>query len=164
MLKRNARSTFVMALVTGLAAIGLPLGSAVAQESLEQDAIASGLTDDGMVEANVVEASRKAGILTIKIRFVPLVEGSDYSETIYDDLSEWEGDLYVLVGGKKYLLLQDSEGKPLASPSLELEVEEGRPFAGYWYGRFHAPPQQISEVSLTIPGVEPIEPIAITDR
>jgi hypothetical protein len=158
-LKRNAHSGFVMAC---LAAMGSPLGPVVAQESLQQDAIASGLTENGMVEAKVVEASRKDDILTIKIRFVPVVEGSDYRETIYNDISE--ENIYVFSGSKKYLLLQDSEGKPFASPELEIEVEEGHPFAGYWFGRFTAPPQQVSEVSLTIPGVEPIEPIAIADR
>ena len=76
MVKRSARSAFVMALIAGLAATGSPLGAAVTQDSSEKEAIASGLTEDGAVEAKVVEASRKGGILTIKIRFVPLAEES----------------------------------------------------------------------------------------
>ncbi|HEX7070652.1 MAG TPA: hypothetical protein VF190_07590 [Rhodothermales bacterium] len=161
--KRSPCSIFAAALFTGLAAANVALAAGVAPEPAGQDAIASGLTDNGMVEARVVEASRKDGILSIKVRFVPLVKDASYSETIYDDLSELQRDLYVLVGGQKYLLLQDSQGKPLASPTLEIEIEEGHPYAGYWYGRFHAPPPEVKQVSLTLPGVEPIEPIAITN-
>jgi hypothetical protein len=36
--------------------------------------------------------------------------------------------------------------------------------AGSWQGKFPAPPKEIKEVSLTIPGVETFDAIKITDR
>lgn len=126
--------------------------------------LATGLTDGGAAEAQVVEAVRNGDILTIKLRFKPL--GASKVERIYDSISEnaYENSFYVLAGNKKYLLLTDSNDKPLTNPNLTIKASKDSPIAGSWHGRFPAPPRDVTEVSLTIPGVETLDAIKITDR
>lgn len=126
--------------------------------------LASGITNTGTAEALVTEAIRKGDILTIKIRFAPIVP--DKMESIYARISDqdYENSFYVLAGDKKYLLLKDSQDTPLASPQLSIRNTKDSPVSGTWYGRFPAPPKDITEVSLTIHGVETIDAIPVTDK
>lgn len=126
--------------------------------------LAVGLINSGAAEAQVVEAVRDGDILTIKLRFKPLV--SNKIEVLYSSISkkDYENDFYVLAGNKKHLLLTDSNNQPLASPKLVITAAANTPNAGTWYGRFPAPPKNITQVSLTIPGVETIDGIKIADR
>jgi hypothetical protein len=115
-------------------------------------------------EAQVIEAVRDGDILTIKVRFKPLVDHK--TETLYGSISkrDYEKSFYVLAGNKKHLLLTDSHNQPLTSPSVVLSVSKDSPIAGTWYGKFPAPPKNIAKVSLTIPNVETLDGIKITDR
>ena len=126
--------------------------------------LATGLTDGGAAEAQVIEAVRAGDILTIKLRFKPLA--ANKLERIYDSISkdDYENSFYVLAGNKKYLLLTDSNDKPLTNPYLVIKANKESPTAGSWHGRFPAPPKDVAEVSLTIPGVETLDAIKITDR
>lgn len=126
--------------------------------------LATGLTDGGAAEAQVVEAVRAGGILTIKLRFKPLA--TNKLERLYDSISKdaYENSFYVLAGNKKYLLLTDSNDKPLTNPYLVVKANKDSPTAGSWHGRFPAPPKDVTEVSLTIPGVETLDAIKVTDR
>ncbi|PSJ54385.1 hypothetical protein C7I85_27365 [Mesorhizobium soli] len=112
----------------------------------------------------MIEAVRHADILTIKLRFKPLVAGK--VERIYDSISksDYENSFYVLAGSKKHLLLTDSNDKPLTNPYLVIKTTNGSATAGSWHGRFPAPPKDVTEVSLTIPGIETLDAIKITDR
>ncbi|MFQ0812540.1 hypothetical protein AVM02_03970 [Brucella anthropi] len=112
----------------------------------------------------MTEAIRRGDILTIKIRFAPVVPGK--MESIYSQITkdDYENDFYVLAGDKKYLLLTDSQDKPLTNPQLSIRNSENSPVSGTWYGRFPAPPKDIGEVSLTIRGVETIDAIPISDK
>ena len=126
--------------------------------------LATGLTDGGAAEAQVVEAVRSDNILTIKLRFKPLVASK--LERIYDSISKdaYQNSFYVLASNKKYLLLTDSNDVPLTNPYLVIKANKDSPIAGSWHGRFPAPPKDVTEVSLTIPGVETLDAIKITDR
>ncbi|MGO4834898.1 hypothetical protein AB4144_21840, partial [Rhizobiaceae sp. 2RAB30] len=133
-------------------------------ESASPAPLAVGLTNGGAAEAQVIEAVRHGEILTIKLRFKPLV--ADKLERIYDSISEndYENSFYVLAGNKKHLLLKDSNDRPLTNPYLVIKTSKDSPTAGSWHGRFPAPPKDVTEVSLTIPGVEALDAIKITDR
>ncbi|QVN22701.1 hypothetical protein JYG32_19500 [Burkholderia pyrrocinia] len=111
-----------------------------------------------------MEAIREGDILTIKLRFKPLV--ANKVEVLYSSISksDYENGIYVLAGNKKHLLLTDSNNQPLASPRLVLSMSKDSPNAGTWYGRFPAPPKNVTKVSLSIPGVEALDGIKITDR
>lgn len=126
--------------------------------------LATGLTDGGAAEAQVVEAVRTGDILTIKLRFKPLA--TNKVERIYDSISKdaYENSFYVLAGNKKYLLLTDSNDMPLTNPYLVIRASKDSPIAGSWHGRFPAPPKDVTEVSLTIPSIETLDAIKITDR
>lgn len=153
------------------ACLALAIGSATGVTAARSQALATskpplatGITNSGAAEAQVIEATRKGDILTIKIRFAPLVP--DKMESIYAQITEkdYENSFYVLAGDKKYLLLRDSQDTPLASPQLSIRNTKDSPVSGTWYGRFPAPPKDITEVSLTIHGVETIDAIPIADK
>ncbi|MBO9330682.1 hypothetical protein GHR37_16165 [Achromobacter xylosoxidans] len=112
----------------------------------------------------MIEAVRSGDILSIKMRFKPIVPGK--TEMIYSTISQndYENSFYVVAGNKKYLLLKDSNDKPLTNPKLMLRTAKDTPIAGSWHGKFPAPPREITEVSLTIPGVETFDAVKITDR
>ena len=150
----------VLLTTTGLAGVT----SAQAQAAPAGTPLAAGVTSSGAAEAQVIEAVRDGDILTIKVRFKPLVDHK--TETLYGSISksDYEKSFYVLAGNKKHLLLTDSHNQPLTSPSVVLSVSKDSPIAGTWYGKFPAPPKNIAKVSLTIPNVEPLEGIKITDR
>lgn len=132
--------------------------------STSKPPLATGITNTGSAEAQVTEAVRNGDILTIKVRFAPIVP--DKLESIYTRITEedYENSFYVLAGDKKYLLLRDSEDTPLASPRLSIQNSKDSPVSGTWYGRFPAPPKDITEVSLTIRGVETIDAIPLADK
>ena len=161
-------STLRIATTLVLLAIGGSAGAETAQSrSLAQSStqpLATGMTNTGSAEAQVTEAVRKGDILTIKLRFAPIVP--DKMESIYSRITEddYENNFYVLAGDKKYLLLTDSKDKPLTNTQLAIRNTKESPVSGTWYGRFPAPPKDITEVSLTILGVETIDAIPITDR
>ncbi|MFD4838712.1 hypothetical protein ACFWP0_14500 [Achromobacter sp. NPDC058515] len=129
-----------------------------------QAPLAAGLTESGTAEAQVVEAVRSGDILSIKVRFKPIVP--DKTEMIYPSITKdaYESSFYVIAGNKKHLLLKDSNDKPLTNPKLMIRTSKDAPIAGAWQGKFPAPPKEVTEISLTIPGVETIDAIKITDR
>lgn len=126
--------------------------------------LATGLTNSGSAEGQVIDAVRSGEILSIKIRFKPVVMGK--TETIYSQISksDYENSFYVIAGNKKHLLLKDSNDVPLTNPKVLIRTSSDAPIAGSWQGKFPAPPKEIKEVSLTIPGVETFDVIQITDR
>ena len=60
--------------------------------------------------------------------------------------------------------MKDSNDVPLTNPKVLIRTSSDAPIAGSWQGKFPAPPKEIKEVSLTIPGVETFDAIQITDR
>jgi hypothetical protein len=127
--------------------------------------LATGIVSSGVAEAQVTEAVRHGEILTINVRFKGLKDNLN-GQGLYSSLdkSSLEKSFYILVGNKKYLLLTDSNNVPLASPSVSFSSSSGIPYVATWFGSFPAPPPDVKEVYLTIANVEPLGPIAITDR
>lgn len=163
-LTRNAATACALGAFLATAGLANTTFAQAQTEVTSSAPLATGLTDGGAAEAQVVEAVRAGDILTIKLRFKPLA--ADKLERIYDSISEsaYENSFYVLAGNKKYLLLTDSNDKPLTNPSLVIKTKKDSPIAGSWHGRFPAPPKDVTEVSLTIPGVETLDAIKIADR
>ncbi|MGO4622370.1 hypothetical protein AB4Z34_24805 [Ensifer sp. 2YAB10] len=165
-MRLNRSDLRIVATCLALAISGTGAINAVKAQALgtSKPPLATGITDSGAAEAQVVEAVRNGDILTIKIRFAPIVPNK--MESIYAAISDqdYENNFYVLAGDKKYLLLRDSQDTPLASPQLSIRNTKESTVSGTWYGRFPAPPKEISEVSLTIRGVETIDGIPIADK
>ncbi len=126
------------------------------------EVLARGLIEDGRAEAQVVEAARSGGVLTVRVRFVRQAAAQEGIKTLYSgDPGE---DAYLVAGDKKYFLLTDTEGHALASDGLMLDIDENRPLAGTWWGKFPAPPPEVTTVSVILPGVESIDAVPLADR
>ena len=63
-----------------------------------------------------------------------------------------------------WALKADADGMPLTPPDMMVKVTKDAPLAGTWWGKFPAPPAEIKTVSLTLPEVEAIENIPLSDR
>lgn len=133
--------------------------SSIAQEAAGQP-LATGYHNSGQAMAEVSAAIRDGDRLTVKVRFKAAEEGQVVSTTLYTELTErnYQNDYYLVAGDKKYLLLKDSEGKPLAPTSVSLYGKG--PVVGVWHGVFPAPPAG-QKVTLFIEGVEPLGPFAV---
>ena len=148
----------------GPAASDAAAGAAAAPQTAAS-VLARGLTSDGRAEAQVVEADRDAGVLTIKIRFVPIGDPAKYdTQTLYGSPQDIKDSIFVIAGDRKYVLLKDGDGAPLAPDRLIVEAGGGKPLAAVWWGKFPAPPKAQAQVALVLPGVEQIGPIAVADE
>lgn len=141
-----------------LSASALP-HAANAQETASQP-LATGYHSSGQATAEVSGVVADGDKLTVKVRFINAKEGGSVSTSLYLSLpdEDYENDYYLLAGDKKYLLLKDSEGKPLAPASVSL-FGTGH-VVGVWHGVFPAPPKG-QKVTLYIKGVEPLGPFAV---
>jgi len=130
-----------------------------AQDTASQP-LATGYHSSGQATAEVSGVVADGDKLTVKVRFINAKEGGSVSTPLYLSLSDedYENDYYLLAGDKKYLLLKDSEGKPLAPASVSL-FGTGH-VVGIWHGVFPAPPKG-QKVTLYIKGVEPLGPFAV---
>jgi hypothetical protein len=141
----------------------LPSFSQTAAPAAKQSSLASSLVANGGTSAELTSVVKTGNRVTVKVRFVeadPEVKGL---YMLYPDLNKaaYENDFYLLAGDKKYLLLKDSAGKPLAPGKLQL-TSNGK-VRGVWYGTFPAPPAGES-LMLFIPNIEPLGPFSVADE
>lgn len=84
---------------------------------------------------------------------VKIIDGNDYD------------NYYLTAGDKKYFVLRDSEGVPLATPShntfIEPEIEKGGT-ATFW-AKYPAPPPEVREVNFYTKIAAPFEDLPITE-
>ncbi|MFY0479383.1 hypothetical protein [Achromobacter marplatensis] len=161
---RPAVAACALGAMLTLGSLGHTTNAQTTADATAAKPLATGLTETGSAEGQVVEAVRSGDILTLKVRFKPIIPGK--TEMVYSQITknDYEDSFYVIAGNKKHLLLKDSNDKPLTNPKLVLKTSKDTPLAGAWQGKFPAPPKDITEVSLTIPGVETFDAIKITDR
>jgi hypothetical protein len=144
----------------GLAAAAcLPLLPAFAQANKAQ---AHETSIDG-VTAEIVEAQRKEGVLTMKVRYRNTGE-APVKIRVYRDWNDT--DYYVTSGSTKLMVLKDSKNVPVASPHGQHgeTFAEIRPRGSFlFWAKYPAPPADAKKVSFYHPHSPPIEDIAITD-
>lgn len=123
--------------------------------------LASSLTNSGLAEANLISVLRDGETITVRVRFKS-TEGASGREVLYGSISakSWESDFYILSGDKKYLLMKDANGAPLAPSSLQLNM--ANPQAGSWSATFPAPPAGQTAI-LHIGAVEPLGPFTVPE-
>ena len=101
---------------------------------------------------------------TITIKYKYANSGSK-TATIYK-LGRFSGDnmaLHVYYvdarNKKKYLVIKDAEGKPVASNMTYLELEAGASRNGW--AKFPGPPAGVDKISVYLPGAPPFEGVTI---
>ncbi len=157
-----ARSRFFLT-AAGLAATALVL------LPLEHPAHAQGAKQvqetsiDG-VNAEVVEAVRKDGVLTVKIRYRN--GGSQPAKIKFTGDFRDVDHFYVVAGSTKFLILKDAQRVPLMSTvdvfgALNVDV---KPSSGYlFWAKFPAPPAEAKKINFYTPHGPPFEDIPVTE-
>jgi hypothetical protein len=149
-----------LALAAGLAAAGALASPYAAAQAPKPEAHET--TIDG-VTAEIVEALRKEGVLTMKVRYR---NNSDTAATLKVYRSWNDTDYYVTAGSTKLMVLKDSKGTPLAAPhSVHGETDVSiKPKGSFlFWAKYPAPGAEAKKVSFYHPHSPPIEDIPVTD-
>ena len=116
-------------------------------------------TEFGQVIAELTECKRKEGVLTVKVNFR---NTGDASQGVSIETNHGKYELvYVTADGKKYFVLKDSEGAPLAPKYISESLKKGEKIL--WWAKFPAPPAEVKKINLIFPKVLPFEDVPITD-
>lgn len=143
---------------------------AAAAALIGQPVLAQGVTRPQSQETNVdgvtaeiAEAVRKDGVLTLKVRYRN--SGSTLAKVnIYS--SRDTAKYYVTAGSTKFLMLKDSQGVPLAISydlhgNLRAEIAPNGSFL-FW-AKYPAPPAESRKISFYNPHTPPFEDVPITE-
>lgn len=117
------------------------------------------------VVAEITEATRKQGVLSVKIR----LRNTSSKEARIDVLGYMGRypQYYVVADAKKYFILHDSEKVPLASSSdqagfLRADISPGGTWT--WWAKYPAPPAAVKTMSYYTPIAPPFDDVPIADR
>lgn len=97
---------------------------------------------------------------TIMVRF-KYISARDKPTRIDNEAGQQVSDMYYVdaKNKKRYPIIKDTEGKPLSSNLVYLEVGAGETKAGW--AKFPAPPPDVTAISVYIPGAPPFENVPI---
>ena len=115
------------------------------------------------VTAEILEVSRKEGVLTVKVRYRNTGDKAA-SMRLYRDWGM--GDYYVTSGSTKLMALKDSKGVFIATPhghhgQTDISINPKSSFL-FW-AKYPAPPDDAKKVTFFHPHSPPIEDIPIND-
>lgn len=168
-LASSVQSSVVMQTPGGISGAAAPAQdnaeAIAAQDGGEEDgqdsrALATGRHQGGEIIAEVDGLAVDGDRLTVKMALRPAEEGQRVgSNVIYTSLAgQTYEQVYLVSGDKKYMLVRDTNGQPLAPPSL---VASGRnAIVGTWYGVFPNPPAG-QNITLYMPGMDPLGPFQV---
>ena len=121
------------------------------------DALASHLTDWDGVVADVTEFRRKGNVLTALVRLRSQSTQIQVIEVFFDSI-------YVIdeASGKKYQVLRDEKGTPIASSGAAEGIVGGA--TKLMWMKFPAPPPEVRKATLALMKMQPFEDLPIQDR
>ena len=128
----------------------------------QQPAKAHETNIDG-VTAEVTEASRKEGVLTVKVRYRNTT-GETTRMQVYRDGGI--GEYYLTAGNTKLMMLKDTRNAPVAyphGPHGQTYVDLKPKGSFLFWAKYPAPPEDAKKVSFFHPHGAPVEDIPITD-
>jgi hypothetical protein len=135
-------------------------GTAVAQAPKAQ-ALETNI--DG-VTAEITEAVRKEGVLTVKMRLRNTGTSATKVKlsTDYRDANNY----YAVAGSTKFLILRDSKDYPVMVQldnygGLQTEIKPGGAFL--WWAKYPAPPAEARKFTFYSPIMPPVEDVPITE-
>ncbi len=159
------RAVAAAALLSGLALALQGCGKSEAPKSgaAQPAGRLAGETNVAGVVAEVVEARRKDGVLTIQVRY----RNTGDKERSFYPLSGGKFDAYyVTAEDKKYLVLRDEENRPLAplvNPAGDVFVSLQPGASVIWWAKYPAPPPAIKTIGYHTPVTAPFHDVPITD-
>lgn len=114
------------------------------------------------VTAEVIDAVRKEGVLTLKLRFRNSGAKAAYARIIGSSADR----TYVVAGSTKLMMLKDSKGYPLMTPqdaggSVNPQLQPGGSYL-FW-AKYPAPPAEAKKITFFSELLPPIEDIPIKD-
>jgi hypothetical protein len=141
-----------------------PNSSAVASA----DIIQSQDTNIQGVVGELIQCSRSAGVLSVKIRFHNTT-GTPVNFYVLGPNIGYER-FYLAAASKKYFILKDADGTYLAPggdfscglPGVCEKLPAGQ--SNTWWAKFPAPPADVTKLDLFTPVAPPFENIPITDK
>ena len=141
-----------------LALAGSPARAQVAAIQ-SQDVNAAGFA------ADLIEAKRSDGVLSIKVRLKNTGAKAERID-IYTFAKLKIGAFYVQAESKKYFVLRDTEKVPLAAGDKETSLSQTvAPGASYtWWAKYPAPPANVKKISFYWPLGPPFDDVPITDK
>jgi hypothetical protein len=109
--------------------------------------------------ADLVEAKRSDGVLSVKVR----VKNTGAKEAnVHFTYGHNIDEFYVQAEGKKYLVLRDTEKVPLANGTSYTGVAPGATFT--WWAKYPAPPANVKKFNYYWPLGAPFDDVPITDK
>jgi len=156
--RENTKLTVaVAALILGFALAVSPVRAQIAAIQ-SQDVNAAGFT------ADLLEAKRSDGVLSIKVR---LKNTGTKAATIQIIASRNIDTFYVQAENKKYFVLRDTDNEPLAAPwdsfgALAPEVAPGASFT--WWAKYPAPAANVKKFNFYWPLGGPFDDVPISDK
>ena len=145
------------------------LGSLLSWQAAAQGTPGLGTSDHEVsgVEVTLLSLKRTSGdTVTAKWRYVN--KDSDTKQlskaTGWTDPWKLSMDSYLIdpVNKKKYLILKDSQGKPIAAKHGSGAIKLGPGKSMNTWAKYPAPPANVDKVSVYIPGVAPFEDVALS--
>lgn len=149
---------FFIAGMLGLAAV--PGAGLMSPAAAQTKAIQSQDTNvDGLV-AEITQAQRKEGVLTVRLR---VRNTSDSNKQIRFPSGTSEFDrYYVVAGNRKYLILRDSKGAMIATPDKgETSIKKDEGYT--WWAKFPAPPASEKKFGFFTAIAPPFDDVPISD-
>ncbi|MCM2328418.1 MAG: hypothetical protein NDI88_11055 [Lysobacter sp.] len=159
---RHPSRISVAALLTAAAfATALP---AAAQQKVEARPLASAELDVPGVVADVIESTRKEGVLTVRVRFRNT--GDKPVKFLLAGSGRYD-DNYLSAGNVKYTVIRDAKKHPVATPTdgggwLEPKIAKGGSWN--WWAKFPAPPADRTKYTLYLKVGPPIDDVPIIDK
>lgn len=149
-------SIAVLGLAAGIALLGEPALAQAVGKLQSQETNVDGVT------AEIVEAVRKEGVLTLKVRYRNT--GSSAAKVKFKGMRDVD-TYYVTAGSTKYLILKDSKGAPLGVSTSHGAFEADiKPNGSYmFWAKYPAPPAAVKKVNFFNPHTPPFEDVALTE-
>jgi hypothetical protein len=123
-------------------------------------AIQSQDTNISGLMADIIEAKRSDGVLSVKLRLKNT--GATETRVVFTGYELSIDRFYVQAEGKKYFVLRDTEKVPLANATPNTGIAPGATYT--WWAKYPAPAANIKKFNFYWPHGAPFDDVPITDK
>jgi hypothetical protein len=120
--------------------------------------------ESGTIVAELMEATRAEGVLTLKVRYRNTGQ-KPAALSLITEGTDWD-KYYLSSGNTKYLMLKDKSGNRIASApahygDLKRNLEPNASFT-FW-AKYPAPPADVKKITFYTPHTAPFENVPVSD-